>query len=57
MGKKILDIKVCVEDDHVYMSTDDWMKIVKVLENISYDWSVSEEKEEDPKVFNGHKVH
>jgi hypothetical protein len=57
MGKKILDIKVCVEDDHVYMSTDDWMKIVKVLENISYDWSVSEEKEEDPKVFIGHKVH
>jgi hypothetical protein len=57
MGKKILDIKVYVEDDHVYMSTHDWMKIVKVLENISYDWSVSEEKEEDPKVFIGHKVH
>jgi len=57
MGKKILDIKVYVEDDYIYMSAEDWLKIVKVLENISYNWSVTEEKEEDPKVFIGHKVH
>ena len=57
MGKKILDIKVYVEDDYIYMSAEDWLKIVKVLENISYNWSVTEEKEEDPKVFIDHKVH
>ena len=57
MAKQLLDVKVYVEDDYVYMSAEDWLKIVKVLRNISYDWSVSEEKEEDPEILIGDKVH
>jgi len=57
MEGQILDIKVYVDDDYVYMSTKDWLKIVKVLGNISYSWTVSEEKKDDPKVFVADKVH
>jgi len=57
MEGQILDIKVYVDDDYVYMSTKDWLKIVKVLGNISYSWTVSEEKKGDPKVFKADKLH
>jgi hypothetical protein len=57
MEGQILDIKVYVDDDYVYMSTKDWLKIVKVLGNISYSWTVNEEKKGDPKVFIADKLH
>lgn len=57
MGKKILDSRVYVDDDYASMSAKDWLKIVKVLGNISHSCSVSEEKEGYPKVFTGDKVH
>ena len=44
MGKKNLDIDVYINEDYVYMSTEDWQKIVKVLSYISHNWLVREEK-------------
>jgi hypothetical protein len=44
MGKKNLDIDVYINEDYVYMSTEDWQKIVKVLSYISQNWLVREEK-------------
>jgi hypothetical protein len=44
MGKKNLDIDVYIKEDYVYMSTEDWQKIVKVLSYISQNWLVREEK-------------
>ena len=47
MGKKNLDIDVFINEDYVYMSTEDWQKIVKVLSYISQNWFVREEKNGD----------
>lgn len=47
MGKKNLDIDVFINEDYVYMSTEDWQKIVKVLSYISQNWCVREEKNGD----------
>jgi hypothetical protein len=47
MGKKNLDIDVYIKEDYVYMSTEDWQKIVKVLSYISHNWYVREEKNGD----------
>jgi hypothetical protein len=57
MNKKLLDIKVSVENDYVYMSAEDWLKIVKILKKISYSWSVNSENGEEPDITNGDKVH
>ena len=47
MGKKNLDIDVYINEDYVYMSVEDWQKIVKVLSYISQNWLVREEKNGD----------
>jgi hypothetical protein len=47
MGKKNLDIDVYIKEDYVYMSTEDWQKIVKVLSYISHNWYVRKEKNGD----------
>ena len=47
MGKKILDIDVYVNGDCVYMSIEDWQKIVKILNHFSHNLSVEEEKNGD----------
>ena len=57
MEKQILDIKVYVEDDYVYLSSQDWLKVAKVLSNISYDWSVNEERESYSELMISEKVH
>lgn len=57
MGKQTLDIKVYVEDDYVYMSVKDWLKIVKVLDQVSYSSSVTEVKKPGSEGFSGGKVH
>lgn len=57
MEKQILDIIVHVEDDYVYLSTEDWLKVAKVLSNISYDWSVNEERESYSELLISEKVH
>ena len=57
MEKQILDIKVHVEDDYVYLSTEDWLKLANVLSNISYDWSVNEDRESYSELLISEKVH
>jgi len=57
MEKQILDIIVHVEDDYVYISTEDWLKVAKVLSNISYDWSVKEDRESYSELLISEKVH
>jgi hypothetical protein len=57
MEKQTLDIRVFVEDDYVYMSVKDWLKIAKFLGTISNSWSVSEIKKGNPAGFTGGKVH
>jgi len=57
MEKEILDIRVHVEDDFVYMSTGDWLKIMNFLSNISSEWNVSERKQGDSATFAGNKIH
>ena len=57
MEKQILDIKVHVEDDYVYLSTEDWLKLANVLSNISYDWSVNEDRESYSELLTSEKVH
>jgi hypothetical protein len=57
MGKKTLDIRVFMKDDYVYMSAEDWQKIVKVLNNISHSCSISEDEENRPKIFTDDKIH
>ena len=57
MENQILDIKVFVEDDHVHMSTEDWLKVVKVLTKISYNRSISKDKESNPELLINGKVH
>lgn len=57
MEKQILDIRVHVEDDYVYMSVKDWLKIAKLLETISNSWSVGEIRKGDPEGFTGGNVH
>ena len=47
MGKKILNIKVNINGDYVYMSVEDWQKIVKILNHFSHNWSVEKEKNGD----------
>jgi hypothetical protein len=57
MEKQVLDIRVYVEDDYVYMSVKDWLKIAKFLGTISNSWSVSEIRKGDPEGFTGGNVH
>lgn len=57
MGKQLLYIKVHVDDDYVYMSAEDWQKIVKVLGKISDRWSISEKKESDSWALMSDEVH
>ena len=57
MEKQILDVRVHVEDDYVYMSVKDWLKIVKFLGTISNSWNVSEIRKGDPEGFMGGNVH
>ena len=57
MENQILDIKVFVEDDYVYMSTEEWLKVVKVLSKISYNRSVSKDKEGNHELLISEKVH
>jgi hypothetical protein len=57
MENQILDIKVFVEVDFVYMSTEDWLKVEKVLSKISYGRSVSKDKEGNPEFMISEKVH
>lgn len=57
MGKQLLYIKVHVDGDYVYMSAEDWQKIVKVLGKISDRWSISEKKESDSWALMSDEVH
>ena len=57
MENYILDIKVFVAEDYVYMSKEDWQKVVKILAKKSRKWSVSEEKEGNFGLLINDKVH
>lgn len=57
MKSQILDIKLHVGDDYVYMSTEDWLKVAKILVNISYDWGISEDMESDFNLLISEKIH
>ena len=57
MENQILDIKVFVENDYVYMSTEDWLQVVKILSKISYNRSVSKDKEGNAELLTSQKVH
>jgi hypothetical protein len=46
-----------VDNDYVKIPTEDWLKIVEVLGNMSHEWDVTEEQMIDYQPFRKENVH
>jgi hypothetical protein len=57
MGKHVLDFKVHVAGDYVYLSTEDWLQIVKVLNHLSSRSTIRETDNNEAGLGSSRKLH